>query len=589
MPQIAGVPLVALFETLDRINQALPGPIQGFLNRFSIVDLESQTSPGGIIHRGRLQSILDSVDADLEAFDLGWGTLEIPLLTEGVPFQFSVERAAVSSSLEPASERWQFDLLLDSLTLTLRDLVGADYVAESGTLPRHLLAQAGSPPVAITGSAAMRLERAGSDQPVVVEFVDAHAGPDPFVPMSLSGGIAKIAVSPPHFLIGQSNFGMTIRNILFDYSREYSPPFVIERGQPANWVGLAIDEVTLYTPANATGQGGFLAGIRNFLIGDPAGLQFDFEAQWGASSLNPSTLRFEQDGSDITSGFNAATGMLEITARVDETVGLAVSLASAPTDTEGATLEAEFVFPGQTPVTGLTASGRVRHDQVLRVTPIETVPEGTATRTLRHEPFTVRMVASGQPAEFAIVVGGTTLSNVALMSGTRDQLDGQQLDAVLTPPVPDNGFRWACPALEIDHRGTSLTLAIPDSAVGEHDVLLTRTAADGGDAAGPPSRLRLRLRDAEASGALLIGCDSGVFDAAAPTVALSPTALLGTYDLTSFHANGSLTGANARSTVGEQSTGMTTLTAPQRALIEPDTAESRARFVLLNEDTSAWP
>lgn len=197
MPSIAGVPLVSLFETLDQINQALPAPIQGFLNRFSIIDLNSQSSPGGIIHRGRLQSIFDSLDADIEKFDFGWGTLEIPLLTEGVPFQFSVARAAVSSSLEPASERWQFDLLLDSLTLTLKDLVGADYIAESGTLPRHLVAKAGSPPVAITGSAAMRLERAGSDQPVVVKFIDAHSGPDPFVPMSLSGGIAKIAVSPP--------------------------------------------------------------------------------------------------------------------------------------------------------------------------------------------------------------------------------------------------------------------------------------------------------------------------------------------------------------------------------------------------------
>lgn len=569
MPYIPGVPLVSLFGTLDQINQALPAPIQGFLNRFSIIDLSSQTSPGGIIHRGRIQSLFDSVDAESENFDFGWGTLEIPLLTEGVPFQFSVERATISSSLEPTSERWQLDLLLDSLTLTLRDLVGADYVAESGTLPRHLIAKSGSPPVAITGSAAMRLERAGSDQPVVVKFIDAHSGPDPFVPMSLSGGIAKIAVSPPHFMIGTSNFGMTVKNILFDYSREYSPPFVIERGQPANWVGLAIDEITLYTPANATGQGGFSAGIRNFLIGDPAGLQVEFEAQWGVSAVNPTALRFEQDGTDITSGFNATTGILSITASADEAVELRVSLASAPTNSDGASLEAQFVFssgrgsipggglltslPPPGAITGLAATGEVQHDSIVHITPIEIVPDGVSTRNILHEPFRVRIVVSGEPAEFAIGFGGTTLSNVALISGTRSQLGGQQLDAVLTPAVPGANFRWVCAALEIDHRGTSLTLALPDAAIGEHDILLTRLKSDGSEEASAGSRLRLRIRDPEASGALLIGCESGVFDAAAPTAALTPTAVLGTYDLTSFHTNGTLTGANGTTTLSGSS------------------------------------
>ena len=66
---------------------------------------------------------------------------------------------------------------------------------------------------------------------------------------------------------------MTVKNVLFDYSEEFSPAFVLARGQSADWIGLAIEEAAIYCPSNALGKGGFSLSVRDLLIGDPAGLQ----------------------------------------------------------------------------------------------------------------------------------------------------------------------------------------------------------------------------------------------------------------------------------------------------------------------------
>lgn len=563
MARQAGIPIVALFDSTDQINQALPAQLADFFNRFVAIELDSRTSEGAVIQTGRMQS-LDVVLAnrDVQDFDLGFAKLRIPGITTGVPFQFSKARADVTADLEPGAQSWQFDLFLTDFTLVFDGLVGARPVKQSGTTPRHLEPLPNRPPVAITGSAALRIEKASADAQPVAKFIDVVAGSDPLLPDAISGFVGQLTCSPPHFVCDKSGFGFTIRDLIYDGSTQSSPPYVIERGQTAEWIGFSLREATVYTPAAAMGTGGLSASLRDFLIGDPAGLQGEIEVQFGRSPLNATTFVFEQDGSNINSGFDYDNGTLDISALAGQSVALTASLtvpAPPATDPDGITdYEAEFAFPNQATITGDSATGQVRHGDTITITPIEVIGTGTAARRLTKPPFTVRMVASGKAPALSVAIGGTDLDNVVDLTGPASDINGLVLTATPDPADPAAVFTWNCAALGISHQGTTLTLSLPAAARGIHHIAVTQNdAADKG-----PSHLRLRLRNAE-DGALLIGCEGGVFAASAPTTALPIADVLGTYDLTTFHSGGTLSAAGD---AAEESGG--TVTVPAGTIAE---------------------
>lgn len=541
MPQVAGVPLVSLFDAIDRVNQALPAPVSRFVERFVALELQSRTSDQAIIHIGRLQSLDVAVAGqDVEAFDLPFGKLKIPMITAGVPFRLSFRRAALTGDMEPGAEAWQLDLMLGEFELELDGLVAADFVPESGTTPRHLSPKPGNPPAAIVGSAALRFERRASDQPVVTRFIDATGGGDPLIPDALMGAVTNVTLAPPHVLIGSSQFGLTVKNILFDYSEEFSPAFVLERGQSADWVGLAIEEVAIYCPSNALGKGGFSLSVRDLLIGDPLGLQAGIEVQFGASPLNPTTFAFTQGGADITSGFDFDEGTLELQAEPGELVELTASLA-VPAPPPGSAIldyEAEFKFPGRAKQTGDNATGTVRHGDVIRITPIEVLGPGDDDKRRKPE-FTVRMVASGTAPGISVTLAGTRLANVVDLNGPIDAVTQLTLEAAASPADPAATFEWHSETLGIDSSGTSLALTLPSDARGLHMIRLRQTGSETSE-----TRVRLRLRD-PLDGLLYIGCEDGVFEASTPTAPVAPAAILGVYDLAAFHEHGRLDGANA--------------------------------------------
>jgi hypothetical protein len=592
MTRQAGIPVIALFETTDQINQALPAQLADFFNRFIAIELDSRTSDGAIIQTGRLQS-LDSaltgtgIGEDVDEFDLGFAKLRFPGLTTGVPFQFAKRRVAVVDTLEPGADSWQFDLFLTDFTLIFDGLVGARPIQENGTTPRHLEPLPGRPPVAFTGSAALRIEQQGADSQVITRLINVVAGSDPFLPDALSGGVAQITCSPPHFICGKSGFGFTIRDALYDGSTRSSPPFVIERGQSAAWTGFALREATIYTPPAALGTCGFSATLRDFLIGNPAGLQGELEFQFGRSPLSPSTFVFKQDNNNINSSFDFNNGTLEITALPGETVTLDVSLtvpAPPANDPDGITdYEAEFRFPHQTAIKGDSATGQVRHGDILEITPIEVIGIDPDARRLKKPPFTVRMVASGKACSLSLAVAGTELDNVVDLTGPMEKMDGLVLTATPNPADASATFHWQCEALGIDQEGLTLGLSLPSSARGVHHIVVTqKDAADKG-----ATRLRLRLREPD-SGGLFIGCQNGVFSANQPTVAMSIAAVLGTYDLTRFHESGVLAGAGGQATHSGA-----TVTVPDGMIAEvaideggapAETVEDRHVQVLFNFD-----
>lgn len=112
MSRKAGIPLVELFGLTDRINSFLPRVIQEFVDRFVAIDYQTLRSPGAIIHYGKLQALTESLGSDQKEFNVGIGKLSIPLVHSGLPFQLSMQRAAITDSLEPAAQGWQLNLLL---------------------------------------------------------------------------------------------------------------------------------------------------------------------------------------------------------------------------------------------------------------------------------------------------------------------------------------------------------------------------------------------------------------------------------------------------------------------------------------------
>ncbi len=180
--------------------------------------------------------------------DLGFGRLHLPWATSAVPFRLAL--------FDAPEGKCHLDIVADSFSLELNDLHGADFEKQTGTTPRRLIRRKQDTAVLITGEATIRLACASLSGPVVVLFVDDASARDP---VSATGGVARVRCEPPHFFVGSSQFGVTIKELLCDFSRTFSPPVITELGHGEEWVGLAITEATLYTPPNALGQGGFSA------------------------------------------------------------------------------------------------------------------------------------------------------------------------------------------------------------------------------------------------------------------------------------------------------------------------------------------
>ncbi|WP_157736025.1 hypothetical protein [Granulosicoccus antarcticus] len=417
---------------------------------------------------------------------------------------------------------------------------------------------------------------------MVTRFIDATGGGDPFVPDAPMGAVTSVSLAPPHVLIGSSQFGLTVKNVLFDYSTEFSPAFVLEHGQSADWVGLAIEEVAIYCPSNAVGKGGFSLSVRDLLIGDPAGLQAQIEVQFGSSPLNPATFVFTQNGSNITSGFDFDNGTLELQAAADEAVELTVNLAvpAPPADSDILDYEAEFDFPGSTPQTGDSATGSVVHGDVIRITPIEVLGTAASPRRLRKPAFTVRMVTSGTAPRVSVQIMGSTLSDVVDLTGPIDQITTLTLEAAAQPPDVAATFEWSSSTLGFQRSGASLPISVPAEARGVHHILLKQT----GGAQTSQTRIRLRLREPD-DGALLIGCENGIFDATNPVVPLAPTLVLGVYDLAAFHEHGRLDGANAMGFITGTTVNIPPGTIAEVALIEGGTpVEGDTPASVINDD-----
>lgn len=545
MARTAGIALVDLFEIADTINSVLPANVRDFIERFVVVGHETCHSDGAVFHHGALQAIATAVEEIPTSFNIGIGRLSLPLIQAGIPFQLAFQRSPGSGNLEGSADVWRLDLSLDVFNLTVDFLQPAIYVPETGTTPRHLVRDPTRHEVRITGSAVLRIEQPAAGAPVAVKFIDQ---PDPLDPIAVSGAVATLSCSPPHFFIGGSEFGLSVGRLTFDFSDSFSPPEIIERNQGPAWTGVAIREATFYAPRNLPGIGDLSGGVKNLLIGSPFGLQGEIEVQFGRTALNPSTFLFEQvtDAGEqplAISNSSGASRIVQIEASQDQNVTVHAGLNSVapPADPDvpaGGIVEwhAEWRWNGGAAQSGDSSSGSVRHGQTLKVTPIETVRVGTDENDFRHPEITFRFVAGGDAPIIGATVGTQNFVNVTHVGGTREALGTVTLTATGSGGASPR-FEWEIVNVPQRSSGASFTID-PALLVGSQTVILRETVTlAGGEEQVRLARTRLHTLG---TGELLIGCQAGVFNAADATTALALSAVEGTFDLSDFHADGGL-------------------------------------------------
>ncbi len=599
MARTAGIPLVELFDITDTINSVLPQSVSDFLRQFVVTGHQASSSDGAIFHSGALQAISTAIDEIPTDFDIGIGRLSLPLINTGIPFQLAFQRSALSGTdnLEGSADTWRLDLSLEVFNLVVDFLQPAIYVPESGTTPRHLVRDPSRQDVRITGSAVLRIEQPAGGAPVAVKFIDQ---PDPLDPAAVSGAVATLTCSPPHFFIGGSEFGLSVGRLTFDFSDSFSPPEIIERNQGPAWTGVAIREATFYAPRNLPGIGDLSGGVKNLLIGSPFGLQGEIEVQFGRTALNPSTFVFEQvtdDGDQpLAIGGSGAARTVQIEASQDEAVTVHAGLNSVapPTDPDvpaGGIVEwhAEWRWNGGAAQSGDSSSGSVRHGQTLKVTPIETVRVGTDENDFRHPEITFRFVAGGDAPVIGATVGTQHFDNVTHVGGTAAALGTVTLTATASGGTNPR-FEWEI--VNVPQRVSGASFPIdPALLVGIQTVILRETVTlPSGDEQVRLARTRLQTLDTDD---LLIGCEAGVFSASDDDTPLALAAVEGTFDLSDFHADGGLyptleqaeIDSTDRTQIDVPADGLAMVTiAP--AVTPPPSATDRHVQVLMDYDTS---
>ncbi|MBB5699683.1 hypothetical protein [Sphingomonas yantingensis] len=490
------------------------GPLfRDIADRFTTDGVTSTPFTGGVQHSGTLKSVRT------DPIDLGFGELELPGVTAGVPFRMA--------EFDVPDGRWHLDLVLDGFSLKLKDLHGADFEAATATTPRRLIRRATDTAVVISGEATIRFAKASADTPVILLFVENRSAADP---LATTGAVVQLRCTPRHFFFGSSQFAMTLADLLFDASDTFSPDFVIGQGQTAEWVGFAVAEATFYAPPNAIGRGGFSGGVRNLLIGSPRGVQGEFEVQWGRTPLDPATFVFTQTGHPQTAATGSGnTRLVAITGGQDEDVAMTASFVASQPPDGGALTDwgATWRWPDGSETTGDVATGQVRHGQVLRVVPEERI---TGRPVVRHPEVSFRFVAAGEVPEIDVVAGASTVANVVHVAGPAADIAALSFAARSSAPTPGT-FHWKVEPDGTERTGTSVRIPLAEL---DGDAPLVLREVDG---AGRARVARVRLQVAEGAG-LLIGSEGGVVAATAPASPITPAAVEGTYDLTDFRARG---------------------------------------------------
>lgn len=506
----------------------IPAQVNAFIELLAIVEHRTFTSGRFFVHHGLVQSATDAGLVLPQGFPL-----VLPGLNRGVPFQFTHNRMPVGAgNLEPDSTSWQLDLFLDQVGVVLpvaQPAVRCDLGPGSpGYLQRDLtkanVQLLGSGVLQITGGAA------GTNLNLI-------AKPNPMSPTDTIGTVLEFNLSPKHMLLHSSGLGMTIDRVVWDQSTVYTPAEIEARSHGPDWQGLAIKEASLYLPRNLPVFGDVTLGISDVLIGlNPSGFQGEASIEIGQQPL-PGTVAFYQDTS---TGVKACTytgaGRVYQVQLAESSVGIArvhAVINPGPNKAVNWKLPGQRTWIGgnQTPWFTVTPD---TEGAVLRMRSLVPADDGTFVNT-PEVTFAIQReagVSVEPPPRIKVTpLNGVAQENATSVSGSIVALNGLKFTAVPTAPSDPTELSRLKWMLFYDGNysagysvgyGVDFTPAVSWSP-GRHILRLT-------DVIGQSRHIEIVALD---DGALIIGCEVGIFDVNGAQVKVNE--LVGSYSLDDWH------------------------------------------------------
>jgi hypothetical protein len=512
----------------------IPKDILAELDKLSILEFQSTTSPDAHIYHGIVRSLGDAFFPS----SLNW-PIELPLLNAGVPFQLTRPRKAPTGgqNLEPAPDGFQIDLFLDHVAFVVPGLKPALQIDSAGVTAAHLVRDPFRSQVRIVGSGTLRIASNPDGGTPSIRFV---APSDPFDPKAPTGAVFGLNFEPAHFFFGDSEYGMTVDRLTYDDSEEYTPPEILARGREPAWRGISIKEATAFFPRNVPWLGDVSVGVRDVLLGSPLGMQGEIRIELGSTPVDPVTIGFFQSlaTGETPLGGADATDAGRVVKFASGSGGVAQVRAAGPAGSDH-----NWVLPdGRRTVGPSTPYFQAKTGDVLTVQGYETAtdlsPDGTPAVSPAGTPAVSPAVgfrfaeAAADPSAVvpkidAVIggtggTGGTTRANVVHLSGKPEALAGVKFQA--NPGAAD--LKWQLGTGSDTGAGEVFAPDFP-SAPGSYDLVLT-------DSKSRTRRVKVEML---ADGDLIVGCQAGVFSATGP---VSLHSVEGTYDLQSFENGGSL-------------------------------------------------
>ena len=282
-----GISLLDLASPFPGAQALVPDDLASRLENLAVISHRSTVSAGAIVHAGVVQPVSDLGFPSLR----NW-PVEVPGLNSGLPFRLVRTRnaAGAGQTLEPAGAGAFVDLVVDRIAITVPGLRPATLVPTAPAVVAHLLPDGTKSGVKIVGAGVVRIDLTGSGD--VVRFVD---WPDPFDPAAPSGAVYRVTFDPVSFYIGGSEIGMVVDRLVFDASTQVTPPEIIARGQTPGWQGISIAEATLLLPPDAPLVDKLTVGVKDVLLGSPAGLQGEIQVELGRTPISGAAVEFLQD------------------------------------------------------------------------------------------------------------------------------------------------------------------------------------------------------------------------------------------------------------------------------------------------------
>lgn len=292
--------LLDLLSVYDASRIVLPSSLREALESLVIREHETYTTDTNHVHAGVVQS---ARPVHLQGV---WGSvIEAVGVQNGVPFRVAVRRTplgdtATIDDLEAAPDVVHVDLTLNEFSIPLPPslLQPARLAAGSVTAPhpvRYARTDKDAPEfVRLQGGATVRVILRPDELP----NVDVIGRADPLDPEADPGLTGDAAFDPPHIFLGNSNWGVSVRKLTYDASGTFTPPEIVARSHGPGWTGVRIEEATLYFPEAQCWWGRSSIGVRDLLLGSPAGVQGEARLEFGAGPTSASRITFTQFVSD---------------------------------------------------------------------------------------------------------------------------------------------------------------------------------------------------------------------------------------------------------------------------------------------------